>query len=201
VNDLDPMHCDRCGEPHTACSAHTRAGKPCRTKPMVGQRVCRMHGGSAPQSLEAAAERQVEAAADALVEQLWPGLGLDPVKDPVDLLARTTAAIEHMAGQVGDRVNQLEGKVAGGRDLTQLRAEVVLLDRLLDKLLKAGEGMARLGIAERHVQLEQERAALVVAAFRAALEVVSLLPADRAAVLDVFLERLGPVVPGEVVAS
>lgn len=161
-----------------------------------------MHGGKSPGAVERAAERQVEGEAEKLAEKLWPGLvSLGPVKDPVDLLARTAAAIEHMAGQVGDRVNQLDGKVAGGKDLTQLRAEVVLLDRLLDKLLKAGEGMARLGIAERHVQLEQERAALVVAAFRAALEVVSLLPADRAAVLDVFLERLGPVVPGEVIAS
>lgn len=178
-----------------------RTGGPCGRHPAVGQEVCKIHGGGSPQAIAAAEARQVEAQADQLLQQLWPGLStLEPVKDPVDLLARTAAALEHMADVVGRRVNDLNTHLAGGKDLTQLRAEVVLLDRLLDKLLKAGEGMARLGIAERHVELEQERAQMVTAAFLAAIGVVQLVPADRDLVVRTFLEQLGApsTVAGEV---
>lgn len=194
-----PDPCTRCGQVHTKCTAHTRAGNPCRTNPMTGQKVCRMHGGSAPQAVAAAAERQADQAADELMRKLWPGLtNHAPVKDPVDLLARTAAALEHMADVIGDRVNELNGRVGGGKDLTQLRAEVILLDRILDKILKAGEGMARLGIAERHVELEQARAQMVTTAFLAAIGVVQLLPADRDLVVRTFLEQLGQPSPPEL---
>lgn len=181
----DPMEDRRC----TATSK--RSGERCRRAAIVGGTVCAMHGGKSPAVAAAAEERQVEAQAEAEIRKLWPGLDQAPVKDPVDLLARTAAALEHMTDVVGARVNELQGKYAGGRDLTQLRAEVVLLDRLLDKLLKAGEGMARLGIAERHVQLEQERAQMVTAAFLAAIAVVQLVPEDRQLVIATFLEQLG----------
>lgn len=179
------------------CTATAKGtGERCKRRPIPGGTVCVKHGGGAPAVRAAAEQRQVEAAADALVAELWPGLaGMEPVKDPVDLLARTAGAIEHMADVMGARVNELQGKVAGGRDLTQLRAEVVLLDRLLDKLLKAGDGMARLGIAERHVQLEQQRVAMVTAAFRAAVGVLQLVPADRDLVVRRFLTELGVEVP------
>jgi hypothetical protein len=193
------MTCSRCGQEHARCTAHTRAGNPCNGRPVDGQTVCRMHGGSSPQAIAAAAERKADAKADELMRKLWPGLANQaPVKDPVDLLARTAAALEHMADVVGERVNELHGRVGGGKDLTQLRAEVILLDRLLDKLLKAGEGMARLGIAERHVELEQERALMVTTAFRAAIGMLQLPPADRDLVIRTFLEQLGATVAGEI---
>ncbi|QSR27096.1 hypothetical protein CFH99_15830 [Nocardioides aromaticivorans] len=62
---------------------------------------------------------------------------------------------------------------------------------MLDKLLKPAEAMPRLGIEERHVKLEQERAELVTAAFRAAIAVVQLLQADRDLLIRTFLEKLG----------
>lgn len=193
--------CPKCDQAHTRCTAHTRAGNPCRQPPMTGQKVCRMHGGSAPQTLAKAEARAITEKAEETLVKLWPGLATQaPVKDPVDLLARTAGALEHMADVVGGRVNDLNTSIAGGKDMTQLRAEIVLLDRLLDKLLKASEGMARLGIAERHVELEQERAAMVTAAFLGAIAVVQLLPADRDLVVRTFLEQLGgpDTVPGEV---
>lgn len=196
----DQPPCTRCGQPHPKCTAHTRAGNPCRQQPMTGQTVCRMHGGSAPQSVAAAHERVVTEKAEATIAQLWPGLTQQtPIKDPVDLLARTAAALEQMTETVGTRINQNSTAIAAGKDMTQLRAEVVLLDRLLDKLLKASEGMARLGIAERQVRIEEEQAAIVTTAFRAALAVVQLLPADRDLVVRTFLEQLGQAtVAGEV---
>lgn len=52
------MSCDRCGQEHERCSAHTfRDGQttPCRKFPIKGARVCATHGGSARQVKAAAA--------------------------------------------------------------------------------------------------------------------------------------------------
>lgn len=195
--------CPKCDQPHnpTLCNGHNNRGEQCGKTPIKGATVCRTHGGSAPQVRAAAEQRQLAAAADeALKASLWPGLtNATPVKDPVASLERLAGALEQLVDQAGDRVTKLQ-HVAGGKDLTQLRAEVTLLERALGHLRGVLVDMARLGIAERHVQLEQERAALVVAAFMAAVEVAGLLPADRDLVVRTFLDRLGDVVPGEVLA-
>lgn len=177
---------------------------------MNGQRVCKMHGGKSRGAVEKAAERQAEAAAEQTIRALWPGLAsVEPVRDPFDLLARTAAALEHMAEATGTRVNELQGKVAGGENLTQLRAEVVLLDRLLDKLLRAGDRMASLGIASRAVEVQQGQADLMLAWLRSGLEAGQAAGGTEpvlAAVMDGFLEamrrsRAGSVVAGELEAA
>lgn len=183
----DPMERRQC----TARSK--RSGERCKRAPVMGATVCAMHGGKAPQVAAAAEQRQAEARADAAIAELWPGLaGMAPVKDPIDLLARTAGALEQMADRVGARVNALNGRVAAGESMSQLRAEVVLLDRLLDKVIKSSDRLASLGIEEKHIELEQARAELVTSAFLAAMAVVSsLLPADRDLMLRTFLAGLG----------
>lgn len=181
------MACDRCGLPHERCAGHNRANKPCGLWPLAGQRVCDRHGGKSPQALAAAERRQAEAAAEETIRDLWPGLAnAAPVKDPLDLLARTAGALEHMADVVGARVNELQGKVAGGEHLSQLRGEVVLLDRLLDKLLKAGDRMASLGIASRAVEVQQGQADLMLSWLRAGFEAGAAAGVSREQ-LDVVL--------------
>lgn len=135
---------------------------------------------------------------------LWPGLaGASPVKDPVASLERLAGALEEAVDVVGGKVNALT-ELAGGSGKTQLRGEVVLLERLLGQLRQALEGMARLGLAERQVELQEHQAALVEAAFRAAVGAVSsqaLLPADRDVMVRTFLVGIGrgpAVVAGEV---
>lgn len=186
------------------CTAKNRRGEPCRRAPIKGGSVCPTHGGSAPQVKAAAAERQADAAAAAAIAALWPGLAdADPVKDPVDLLARAASVLEAMTDRVGARVNNLNGKVGAGEHLTQLRAEVVLLDRLLDKLIKASDALARLGIAERQVELAAGQAEILEAAFRAGLAALGsqLLPDQRDVMIRAVLDALpgGQVVAGEVV--
>lgn len=188
--------CPKCGQPHTRCTAHSkRHGGPCNAHPLNGQTVCRAHGGNTTRSRAAAERRQADQAAEKAIHDLWPGLTTQtPITDPVDLLARTAATLEHMADVVGTKVNKLE-HLEAGKDLTALRAQVTLLDRLLDKLLKAGDSLARLGLAERQVQLEEAQAAIITTAFRVALEELSrrveLLPADRDTVTRAFLTQLG----------
>lgn len=180
------------------CSARSKqTGEQCKQRPVQGGTVCRFHGGSAPQVKAAAEQRDLEQKADAEVRKLWVGLDqATPVKDPVASLERMAGALESAVDMVGAKVNDL-GNLAGGTGLTQLRGEVVLLERLLGQLRQALDAMARLGIAERHVELEQERAQLVTAGVLAVLELMhrelpgGLSPDLRSAALQVFITAIG----------
>lgn len=192
--------CPKCSQVHdpTKCTGHNARGLPCGNRPIRGGRVCSTHGGSAPQVKAAAEQRELEANADAEVRKLWVGLDqAQPVKDPIASLERLAGALESAVDVVGSKVNDLS-HLAGGTGLTGMRGEVVLLERLLGQLRQALDAMARLGIAERHVQLEQERAQMVTSAFLAAIAVVQLLPVDRDLVVRTFLEGLGqpPAIEG-----
>lgn len=33
---------------HPACGAKTRSGAPCKSRPVIGRKRCRMHGGTSP---------------------------------------------------------------------------------------------------------------------------------------------------------
>lgn len=174
------------------CTAQSRtSGEQCKQPAIKGGTVCRFHGGRAPQVAAAAEERVLEQRAEAEVRKVWAGLDqAAPVKDPVASLERLAGALEQAVDVVGGKVNDL-AHLGGGTGLTQLRAEVVLLERLLGQLRQTLDAMARLGIAERNIELEQEKAQMVTAAFLAALAVVQLLPADRDAMLRAFLTGLG----------
>jgi len=175
------------------CTATAKgSGSRCKRVAIPGGTVCVMHGGAAPQVQAAAAERQVTAAADASLRKLWVGLDeATPIKDPVAAMERLAGSLEQLVDEAGRKVSELQ-HLAGGKDLTQLRAEVTLLERALGHFRALLVDMARLGLAERQVELQQEQAQLVTSAFRGALSVVAgLLPADRDLMLRTFLSGLG----------
>ncbi|WGX98743.1 hypothetical protein [Nocardioides sp. L-11A] len=192
----DRPPCQRCGQIHPRCTAHSkRSGAPCGRHPSQGQEVCKIHGGGSPQAIAAAERRQLVKAADRAMQDLWVGLDqATAVTDPVASLQKLAGALEQLVDETGRRVSTMD-HLAGGQHLTALRGEVTLFERALARLADVLDKMARLGIAERHVELEQERAQLVIAAFRAAMVVlaerVTLLPADQDLVLRTFLEQLG----------
>lgn len=183
------------------CTAKSkRSQERCKRAAVVGGTVCAMHGGKAPQVAAAAEARELEAKATAEVRKLWVGLDSAPaVTDPVASLARLAGALETAVDHVGAKVNDLTS-IASGSSMQQLRGEVVLLERLLGQLRQALDAMARLGIAERQIEVDQQLAQLVTAAFLAAVQAVSLLPADRDLMLRTFLTGLGrgPDVVGEL---
>lgn len=107
----------------------------------------------------------------------------EPGAELAGLVGRTFAA-----GRDGQRVET-------GEKVRALAAE----ERLWrDRAVSYAKAAHDMGIAERHVELEQERASLVTAAFRAALMVLDLLPADRDLAVRTFLSSLGA---GEVAAG
>jgi hypothetical protein len=60
-------------DPMQTCGRQTRGGYPCKLRPMRGQHVCRMHGGSSPQALAKAEDRMrqlVHPAVSSLARQI-----------------------------------------------------------------------------------------------------------------------------------
>lgn len=178
-----PLAVDRDNHPRR-CTAHVRSGAQCRAYAVEGMSVCRMHGGSSPQARRAAERRKAEQQATALLQVIWDP-DAAPVTDPVAALQQLAGRLQHAANVLGARVDteSLDGATA------------VAWARVIRELRLALEGMEKLDLQGKEIQLEQERASLVTAAFRAALAAVDLLPRDRDLMVRTFLQMLGAPVP------
>lgn len=167
------------------CGATSRqSGERCKRAAIRGGTVCSMHGGKTPVIAAAAERRLAEQEAAKLLGRVW-NPDAAPVTDPVEALQVLAGRMRHSLDVLGA---QLAEEGPGGP------ASVAWL-KIMGELRHALDGMARLGIAERQVQLEEAQAAIITTAFRAALEAlaqrVELLPADRDLVTRAFLAALG----------
>lgn len=182
----DPMACPRCGQPHERCAAHNRAGGPCGLWPKRGQRVCGQHGGLSPGAEANARRRLAAAAAEADARAVLAHEGVTGVADPVEALARLASEADAFRGALARRVNALEQvRYMDDRGSEQLRGEVALYERAIDRTARLVESLAKLDLAGWAARREQERleldrglVRLLEAAFLAAVEG---LPADEVA--------------------
>lgn len=151
--------CERCGQAHTKCTAHTRAGNPCRQNPVTGMTVCRMHGGSSPQARKAANRRMARAA----VERSLADVEVIPVGDPLEALADLAAEAVAWKGHLADVVAELRDqyRFTDQKGSENLDARVALFERAMDRCHKFLSDWVRLGFEERKAQLDDARALLV----------------------------------------
>lgn len=92
--------------PTDKCKAINRAGVQCGNRPMIGQAVCRMHGGSSPQAKAKTAER-LAMARDLALETLIArvddeGDMIDP-KILLESIIKLTEKVELLEGRATDR--------------------------------------------------------------------------------------------------
>lgn len=163
---MSGAECERCGQIHERCKAHTRAGNPCKQPPMAGQRVCRMHGGKQPAAMAKAARRLAEERVAATIADVV----VHPIDNPLDELAALTAEAkawkQHLANAVAELSSYRFTDDKGGE---QLNAYVALLERAMDRLQKYLTDWARLGFEERKARLDDARAALVATVIQGVL--------------------------------
>lgn len=131
--------------------------------------MCRTHGAGLPSVRQAAERRELEAAARREVERLLPGVV--PVADPLSALAELAGEARSWKDAAGQLVAKLEGRVrfTSAAGLEQVRGEVVIYERAVERLNTILSGIARLRIDERLVAIDERRAAVVIAAVEAAL--------------------------------
>lgn len=196
----EPMPCERCGQPHAKCSAHTRAGKPCGQRPMREQRVCKMHGGTSPRALAAAARRGEERQAVLAVESFGLPREVDPHTALLEELHRTAGAVQWLGAVVADieRAELVWGKVKETRG-TQLEkgtdngvtyqagpnAFVELWQRERKHLVDVAKKCVDVGIEERRVRLAESAGQQLASVVRAVLDRLELTDEQRGLALVV----------------
>ena len=189
-------------ETHAICGAKTRSGKPCRQRPMLGQRRCRMHGGSTPVALRAA-ERRIANMEAARQVETWGGrLDMNPAEALLELVQGKAAEVAYWNWRVAgldesERAGLLVAETQFGTgpqgpvDTTTKKANphvfVVLLHKAQDQLASFSAAALRAGVDEALVRLATVQASAVVEFARRAIEVARERP-DVAA--DVILLEL-----------
>lgn len=96
---------------------------------MRGQKVCASHGGRAPQNKRAAQRLLVKRE----IDREFAKLGVAPIDDPMAAFEQLTAEVVAMKDFMAVRVAELKTLRYDGAAGEQLRAEVALYERALDR--------------------------------------------------------------------
>ena len=188
----EPMPGPESGEAHAICGAKTRSGEPCRQRPMLGQRRCRMHGGSSPVALRAA-ERRIASVEAAHQVEVWGGRrDVNPAEALLELVQTKAAEVAYWNWRVGglsddERAGLLvaesqygEGPQGPVDTVTRKVAPhvfVVMLHKAQDQLASFSAAALRAGVDEALVRLATVQASAVVEFARRAIEVARECPA------------------------
>jgi hypothetical protein len=128
----------------------------------VGLGPCKLHGGATRSHRQAAVKT---AAANELAR-----MDVAPVADPLTALAEIAGQVVAWKDALAVKVNQLTAlRYTDAKGAEQLRSEVALFERALDRCEKFLSTMARLNIDERLAAIEQEKVEMVSAALTAVL--------------------------------
>jgi hypothetical protein len=138
------------------CIATARTGQRCGQPAMVNQRVCRYHGGSAPQSLRAAARRAREAEARKVLAMR----GVREIRDPYDALTKLASQAVAFSDLCSEALEE------GYGDPVEVASWLALASRITGDLCKLGVPEKRRQLAERDGEL-LERVVRVVASVAA----------------------------------
>lgn len=164
------------------CKAKNRAGEQCGRPPMRGGRVCASHGGKIPNVLAASERRLAEQEATREVARLTDARG--PLTLPDVYREMLTTAGDAVAWQrvLRERVESLDGySSATGMGGDQVRADVVLFERAMDRTAKVLELVARLDLDTRLTHISAQQGEQVARVLRVGLDAAGLSTGQREA--------------------
>jgi hypothetical protein len=192
----DTHVCQRCGQTHMRCSGHRQDGQPCGQPAMLGQRVCRKHGGKAPQAMAAAKARMAQEEARRLAQTLGEPVETDPVEALHNLIRWSAGHVNWYRSQLvqflpdalvwGDvevKQSDLQGLTVVQR--SQVNAWLVLYNEERKFLATICAKAIHAGLAEREVRLEEQQGALIAEIMRAVLADLELTPDQQTKALQV----------------
>jgi hypothetical protein len=189
------MQANASPQPHAPrCNGTRRDKGPCGNPPVRGANVCRMHGGAAPQVKAKAQERVAEGEAQRTLAALAEVLGpVEPVLNPLLELSRIAGEALRWKQVIAGRVAELEELRYKGMGGEQVRAEIALFERALDRCSLVLSNIVRLNIDERLATITERQGHTIAAVISTVLEKLDL--GDKAGqvreLVAVELERLG----------
>jgi len=152
------------------CGAKKKQGEGTCTRPAgwgtdhAGAGQCKLHGGCMPGNRIAAINEQAR--------QLLYKHDAGPVNDPLEALQRLAGralALEETIGELVNKLGSIRYESGGESSSEQLRAEVAVLERAMDRCGRLLVDIAKLNIEERLTKVTEQQAAMTVAALTAAL--------------------------------
>lgn len=163
------------------CSARRSNGEPCKRPPIRGGTVCASHGGRAPAVRAAADRRLAEAEATREVARMTDARGPLRLPDVYRELLSTAGAAVAWQSVLRDRVEALSDYSAtSGMGAEQVRADVVLFERAMDRTAKVLELVARLDLDTRLSNISKRDADILVDLVERAKTVAGLSPEQSA---------------------
>lgn len=166
-----------------------RSGERCKRAPAVGLTKCSMHAGlSKEERQRTAAEHRAMQKASATLARL----DVEPVTNSLEELQWLAAVAHAWIEQIAAMVNELERRVRyeGRLRGEQLRGEVALLERAMDRCLAVNSSIVRLGIDHRLTTIKETDARNVADALAAVLTELDLDPSQSRAARQSFARRL-----------
>jgi hypothetical protein len=153
------------------CSGTNRQGNPCgnaagKNTDHPGTGNCANHGGSTPTGKKAALREQAE--------RTLATLDVPPVDNPLTELAKVAGQVVAWKDQMADLVSNLSSVRYSTDGGEQLRAEVALWERALDRCERFLTAMAKLNIDDRLTRIEERQIELIEYAVVTALEELGL---------------------------
>jgi hypothetical protein len=178
------------------CSAHCADGRPCPNYAMTGAKVCKTHGGRAPQTKAAAVYRVAEASALSALHRLGD---VERLSNPLEALSQNAAEAwqwkEFLRGQVAELPSLTERTPDG---VERPRAVVILYERSLDRCAAITATMAKLNIDDRLYKLNNRIAVAqgerLHAAYKRGLDRLGLTDEQAARAPSVLAEVLQELV-------
>jgi hypothetical protein len=176
----------RCG------AKSTQTGKPCQRWPIKGGRRCPKHGGATPAAKAAAAATRAEGRIRAELGKLQ----IVPITDPLTELSHIAGEVLAWKNLAAEQWEHLTSMRYEGMSGEQLRAEIAVWERALDRCVTTLATIAKLNIDERLVALDEKRAALVNEAINRLLDHLALGAEQRAEAKGVVARHLRSLAGG-----
>lgn len=170
------------------CQGHKANGQPCPSWAMKGQLVCYKHGGASPQAKAAAQVRLAEQKAMTEIARLQ----VEPVGNALEALQHHAAIVIAWRDECSALVDELGDRMRyeSTMRIEQLRSEVAIFERALDRATATLTALARCQTDERLAQISQRKAETLAAALAASLALAHLEPEQATAVRHDFARRL-----------
>lgn len=152
------------------CTGRRTDGNPCGNYAVNGATVCAAHGGRAPQVKAKARENLAEER----LERLLYRYQAEPCASPLEALQRLAGRALALEQAIGEKVNELTAIRYENDHGEQLRAEVAVLERAMDRAGRLLVDIAKLNIEERMARVTEVQIQQVTTAMTAALTEMGL---------------------------
>jgi hypothetical protein len=174
----------RCG------AKSTQTGEPCRRWPIKGGKRCPKHGAATAAAKAAAATVVATQRTERRMRAELGRLQIVPVADPLTELSRLAGEVVAWKNLAAEQWEHLTSMRYEGMSGEQLRAEIAVWERALDRCVATLATIAKLNIEERLVALDEKRAAMVNEAINRLLDHLELAAEPRAEAKAVVARHL-----------